>query len=121
MSAKVALEQIKSAIQNAPRNAYVAELHLQVLKYSDVLEGVTGKEFCEALGIALLLEQSMQKCGKLRRAWYKQVYSWTKFEDISNVTADGRFPPAVEHTQTYRLTMFSSSSCLPDFGCGLMS
>ncbi len=65
MSAKVALEQIKSAIQNAPRNAYVAELHLQVLKYSDVLEGVTGKEFCEALGIGASFGTEYAKMRKI--------------------------------------------------------
>ena len=65
MSAKVALEQIKSAIENAPRNAYVAELHLQVLKYSDVLEGVTGKEFCEALGIGASFGTEYAKMRKI--------------------------------------------------------
>lgn len=44
-------EAIKKAIDAAPRNGYVAELHLQVLKYADELDGVTGKEFCEKLGI----------------------------------------------------------------------
>ncbi len=33
----------------------------------------------------------------------------------------GRMTPRRNQPQTYRLTMFSSSSCLPDFGCGLMS
>ena len=42
---------IKAAIESAPRNAYVAELHLQVLKYSDVLDDVSGKQFCDAVGI----------------------------------------------------------------------
>ncbi len=45
------IERIKEAIDGAPRNAYVAELHLQVIKYSEILEGVTGKEFCEKMGI----------------------------------------------------------------------
>ncbi|SMC69333.1 transcription factor [Primorskyibacter flagellatus] len=45
------ISQIKEAIDDAPRNAYVAELHLQVIKHSDSLQSVTGKEFCEALGI----------------------------------------------------------------------
>lgn len=44
-------EAIQTALKNAPRNAYVAELHLQVLKYSDDLRTTTGKEFCEAIGI----------------------------------------------------------------------
>lgn len=45
------IERIKEAVDGAPRNAYVAELHLQVIKYSEILEGVTGKEFCEKMGI----------------------------------------------------------------------
>ncbi len=44
-------EAINRAIEAAPRNSYVAELHLQVLKYADELDGVTGKEFCEKLGL----------------------------------------------------------------------
>ncbi len=51
MKSTEALHQIKAAIDGAPRKAYVAELHLQVIKYSDELEGITGREFCEALGI----------------------------------------------------------------------
>lgn len=42
---------IKEAINSSPRNGYVAELHLQVIKYADLLENVTGKEFCEALDL----------------------------------------------------------------------
>jgi len=44
-------ERIKRAIDSAPRNGYVAELHLQVIKYADLLEGVSGKEFCEKLDL----------------------------------------------------------------------
>lgn len=51
MTTQEALERIKAAIDDAPRNGYVAELHLQVIKYSDVLKDVTGKEFCDALSI----------------------------------------------------------------------
>ena len=45
------ISQIKQAIDDAPRNAYVAELHLQIIKHSEVLQNVTGREFCDALGI----------------------------------------------------------------------
>jgi hypothetical protein len=45
------LERIKRAIENSPRNGYVAELHVQTIKYADALEGISGKQFCEALGI----------------------------------------------------------------------
>lgn len=51
MTTDNALKNIKAAIDAAPRNAYVAELHLQVIKYANILEGVTGKEFCAALEI----------------------------------------------------------------------
>ena len=44
-------ESIKKAIDGAPRNGYVAELHLQVLKYADQLEDVSGKEFCAKLNL----------------------------------------------------------------------
>lgn len=51
MATKAIFERIKEAINAAPRNGYVAELHLQVLKYSDALVGVTGRDFCEGVGI----------------------------------------------------------------------
>lgn len=44
-------DRIKRAIDRAPRNAYVAELHLQVIKYAELLEGVSGKEFCSRLDL----------------------------------------------------------------------
>ncbi|RAH96076.1 transcription factor [Acuticoccus sediminis] len=45
------MARIKAAIDGAPRNSYVAELHLQVIKYADELRDTTGREFCEALNI----------------------------------------------------------------------
>jgi hypothetical protein len=45
------LSRIERAIESAPRNAYVAELHLQVIKYADKLEGMSGREFCEGVGL----------------------------------------------------------------------
>ena len=42
---------MKRAIESAPRNGYVAELHLQVIKHAEVLENLSGKEFCEKLGL----------------------------------------------------------------------
>ncbi|RZM84935.1 transcription factor [Pseudoalteromonas rubra] len=38
---------IKKALAGAPRNQYMTELHLQMLKYADQLEDITAKEFCE--------------------------------------------------------------------------
>lgn len=72
MSPTEALGKIKTAIENAPRNAYVAELHLQVIKYAEALEDVTGKEFCEALGIGASFGTEYAKmrkiAGRLREA-----------------------------------------------------
>lgn len=51
MNAERAMANIKAAINAAPRNGYIAELHLQVIKYAGELQSVTGKEFCEAVGI----------------------------------------------------------------------
>jgi len=44
-------DRIKRAIERAPRNGYVAELHLQVIKYAELLDGVSGREFCEGVGV----------------------------------------------------------------------
>jgi hypothetical protein len=43
--------EIKRAIESAPRNAYVAEIHLQVLKHAHMLENVSGKDFCAGLDL----------------------------------------------------------------------
>jgi hypothetical protein len=38
---------IKTAIAAAAtRDAYTAELHVQILKYAELLEGMSGREFC---------------------------------------------------------------------------
>ena len=44
-------DEIKRAIETAPRNGYVAELHLQVIKYAHLLENVSGKDFCAGLDL----------------------------------------------------------------------
>lgn len=51
MPTKDIFRMIRHAIDSAPRNGYVAELHLQVLKYADDLEDVSGRDFCEALDL----------------------------------------------------------------------
>ncbi len=51
MSLDHVFRSIKTALDHAPRNAYVAELHVQVIKHSGALREVSGKEFCAALGI----------------------------------------------------------------------
>lgn len=35
----------------APRNGYVAEMHLQSIKYAEILKGVSGKKFCAELDL----------------------------------------------------------------------
>jgi len=44
-------ENIKLALDEAPRNQYTAELHLQMIKYADDLKSITAKEFCEGVGL----------------------------------------------------------------------
>ena len=65
-------DRIKTAINSAPRNGYVAELHLQEIKYSDALQDVTGKEFCDGLGIGSSFGTEFAKmrkiAGRLRAA-----------------------------------------------------
>lgn len=41
--------EIKQAIEKSPRNGYVAEIHLQAIKYAVELEKVSGREFSEEL------------------------------------------------------------------------
>lgn len=44
-------ENIKKALNKAPQNGYVAEIHLQSIKYAVELKRVPGREFCEELGL----------------------------------------------------------------------
>ncbi|MBM7038073.1 HTH-like domain-containing protein [Vibrio ulleungensis] len=48
---RLIIEQIKQALDEAPRNQYMAELHLQMIKYADELQDITAKEFCEEVGL----------------------------------------------------------------------
>ena len=45
------IDEIKQALALAPRNKYMAELHLQSIKYADELGNITAREFCEYLGL----------------------------------------------------------------------
>lgn len=56
---------IKRAIDASPRNFYVAELHLQIIKYADQLENVTGKEFCAELAIGKSFGTEFSKMKKI--------------------------------------------------------
>jgi hypothetical protein len=72
MDAAQAMQRIKVAIDGSPRNSYVAELHLQIIKYAEELKNVSGKEFCETLGISPAYSIEFSKMRKiaerLRRA-----------------------------------------------------
>ncbi|WP_175349855.1 transcription factor [Aliivibrio fischeri] len=48
---KAIREKIKQALSSAPRNGFMAELHLQSIKYADQLQGITAREFCEELAL----------------------------------------------------------------------
>ena len=48
---KMIREKIKKALALAPRNGFMAELHLQSIKYADELQDITAKEFCEEIGL----------------------------------------------------------------------
>lgn len=43
--------RIKQVLDDAPRNQYTAEMHLQMIKYADELNSITSKEFCEGVGL----------------------------------------------------------------------
>jgi hypothetical protein len=60
-----ALLKVKAAIENAPRNNYVSEMHLQVIKYADLFQSITGKDFCEALGIGPAFGTEFAKMRKI--------------------------------------------------------
>lgn len=65
MTNDTVFSNIKRAIEKALRNGYVAELHLQVLKYSDVLDGVSGKDFCERLEVGSAWGTEFSKMKKI--------------------------------------------------------
>jgi len=65
MNPTQAVNNIRMAIESAPRNDYTAELHLQILKYAEVLRNVTGKEFCDMLGIGSSFGVEFNKMRKI--------------------------------------------------------
>ena len=58
-------ERIKQVLEDAPRNQYTAELHLQMLKYADELKNITAKEFCEGVGLSQSLGTEFSKMRNL--------------------------------------------------------
>ncbi|MCG7536109.1 transcription factor [Pseudoalteromonas sp. OOF1S-7] len=65
MSEQLIFEQIKLALNAAPRNHYMAELHLQMIKYADELQHITSKEFCEGVGLKQSLGTEFSKMRNL--------------------------------------------------------
>jgi len=51
MTDQAIFDTIKQALNDAPRNQYTAELHLQMIKHADDLKSITAKEFCEGVGL----------------------------------------------------------------------
>lgn len=58
-------KSIKAAIEGSPRNAYVVELHAQILKHAARLRDVNGKDFCSALRIPVSYATEFSKMMKL--------------------------------------------------------
>jgi hypothetical protein len=65
MVAADVFNKIKKAIDGAPRNGYVAELHLQVIKYAELLENVSGREFCAQLNLGAAWGTEFAKMKKI--------------------------------------------------------
>jgi hypothetical protein len=65
MTADEAMKNIKAAIEVSARNGYIAELHLQVIKYAEVLDDVTGKEFCNSVGLTPAFGTEFAKMRKI--------------------------------------------------------
>tara|TARA_R110000772_G_scaffold143461_2_gene253014 strand:- start:933 stop:1172 length:240 start_codon:yes stop_codon:yes gene_type:complete len=51
MTEQAIFDNIKHALDKAPRNQYTTEMHLQMIKYADALKSITAKEFCEGVGL----------------------------------------------------------------------
>ena len=51
MTEQAIFNEIKQTLDNAPRNQYTVEMHLQMIKYADELKNITAKEFCEGVGL----------------------------------------------------------------------
>lgn len=58
-------DKIKHAVNSSDRNFWTAELHLQIIKYANEMKTLTGKEFCERLGIPLSYGTEFSKMKKI--------------------------------------------------------
>jgi hypothetical protein len=65
MNVAEAIRNIRTAIDGAPRNNYTVELHVQMIKYADILKNVTRTEFCEMLGIGSAYGTEFMKMRKI--------------------------------------------------------
>ena len=59
------MQHIRKKIDAAPRNGYVTVLHLQMIKYHEELEDLTGKEFCEGVGIGISFGTEFSKMRRI--------------------------------------------------------
>tara|TARA_R110002012_G_scaffold49246_2_gene127467 strand:- start:49 stop:267 length:219 start_codon:yes stop_codon:yes gene_type:complete len=57
--------KIKLALVDASLNQYIAELHLQMIKFADELKHITAKEFCEEMGLKHSLSTEFSKMRNL--------------------------------------------------------
>ncbi|MFG1391532.1 HTH-like domain-containing protein [Xanthobacter agilis] len=53
------------ALAAASRDGYTAELHIQIIKHADELVNLSGREFCEALGIGVSFGTEFAKMRKI--------------------------------------------------------
>lgn len=60
-------QSIKQAISASSRNDYTAELHLQVIKYADAFSDISGKFFCDKVGIPESYKTEFVKMRKIAK------------------------------------------------------
>lgn len=44
-------KSIRHALDTSPRKGWTAEMHLQMIKYAEYFDNVSGREFCDGVGI----------------------------------------------------------------------
>jgi hypothetical protein len=65
MNAAQAIQNIRMAIDAAPQNHQTVELHVQMIKYADTFSDISGREFCNMLGISDKYETEFNKMRKI--------------------------------------------------------
>ena len=76
---KVIEENIKQALASTPRNGFMAELHLQSIKYADELVNITAREFCEGLELKLSYRTEFSK---MRNLTTRLKSRWLRYQQI---------------------------------------